>query len=56
MNVNIQKSKIVHFRRKSDPITKVYFTIGNNTLVIVNQYKYLEIYVNEFLDFNVITV
>ena len=51
VNVNIPKSKIVQFHRKSVPITKVSM-IDNNTLEVVKQYQYPGIYVNEFPDYN----
>ena len=53
VKVNSGKSEIVHFRRKSVFCTNVKFQVSNLTLKVVNQYKYLGLVLNEFLDFKV---
>ncbi len=52
MKINRDKTKIVHFRKKSVPRTKHDFNMFNldeNNIKIVDKYKYL--YFDEFLDF-----
>ena len=41
MEVNIEKTKIVHFRNKRRRKTKFEFKIDNCTLDIDNSYRYL---------------
>ena len=53
IKVNVGKSEIVHFRRKSNPCTNVNFQLSNKTLKVVNQYKYLGLVLSEFMDFKV---
>lgn len=53
MNVNVTKSNVVHFRKKRTKKTNCVFRMGNKEMLVVEQYKYLGIILNEFLDFSV---
>ena len=53
MRVNINKSKIVHYRIKSQERTKVDFSFGNGKLEVTEKYKYLGLVLNEFLNYEV---
>ncbi len=50
--INEQKSKIMHFRNKCTPVTKVKFTCGDKQIDKCAQYKYLGLMLNEYLDYN----
>ena len=54
LRVNIDKTKVVHFRNKRVNRTKCAFKMGNENVDIVEEYKYLGVYLNEYLDYNVI--
>mgnify|MGYP003686683855 CR=1 FL=1 len=41
INVNISKSNVMHFRRGQLPQSTFNFKIGNQPLLIVEQYRYL---------------
>ena len=51
MKVNIEKTKIVHFRNKRRRKTKFEFKI-DSTLDIDNSYHYLGVIFDEHLDFD----
>ncbi len=51
---NDNKSKIVHYRKSSNPQTTTTFYLGDNYLSVDKQHKYLGIIFDEFVDFNVI--
>ncbi|XP_071151601.1 uncharacterized protein [Mytilus edulis] len=51
LNVNINKSKIMHCRNPSVPRTECNFTIGTNTMECVSNYQYLGLLLTEFLDY-----
>lgn len=51
LNVNIAKSNVIHFRRPQMPRSSFNFRIGNQPLLIVEQYKYLGIIFHENLNF-----
>jgi len=53
ININEEKSQIVHFRPRKVTCTKVVFMLGSRPLQIVDKYKYLGLMLNEFLDFKV---
>ena len=53
LTINPNKSKIVHFRRKSCPRSTQQFHCGNKAIEIVSSYKYLGLVLSEFLDFQV---
>jgi hypothetical protein len=54
MRVNIKKTKIVHFRTKTQSRTSFNFMFNNEIIECVDKYKYLGIILDEHLDFNVI--
>ena len=49
--VNVDKTKIMHFRNKSKPLTEVNFVINGQPLECVGEYKYLGIMMDQFNDF-----
>ena len=53
LTINPNKSKIVHFRRKSCPRSTQQFHCGNKAIEIVNSYEYLGLVLSEFLDFQI---
>ena len=53
LTINPNKSKIVHFHRKSCPRSTQQFHCGNKAIEIVSSYKYLSLVLNEFLDFRI---
>ena len=53
VKINCLKTEIVHFRRRSCPGTKVIFNYLGKRLKVVQQYKYLRLVLDEFLDFKV---
>ena len=52
MTVNIDKSKVVHFRNKSVNRTAVQFMIDMRSLDVVDHYTYLGLMLTEFLDYD----
>ena len=52
MKINIDKTKVVHFRTKRQRKTNQIFYMSNNVIDIVPNYKYLGVIFDEFLDFN----
>ncbi len=50
VSVHTAKTQIVHFRKKSTPVTNYIFKCGEN-LDVVLKYKYLGIILDEHLDF-----
>lgn len=50
--VNFKKSNVIHFRNKRTSRTEIQFKLGNNDVSYTASYKYLGIYMNEFLDYN----
>ena len=55
MTVNVSKTKVIHFRIKSQFRTNFKFLIGDNEIEVVEKYKYLGLVLDEHLDFNVTT-
>ena len=51
MKINMDKTKIVHYRKKCVKKTQFPFSINNTQLEIVDTYKYLGIYLDEHLDY-----
>ena len=51
MQINHEKSNIVHFRRKRVNRSSRKFKLGSIKLSIVNSYKYLSFLLDEHLDF-----
>ncbi len=55
MSVNIDKTKVVHFRRgPSIPCTEVVFTLGDDVVTVVHKYCYLGLVLTQFMDLNII--
>ena len=52
MEVNVSKTKIVHFRQQHKRRTQAQFWIGGKSLEVVDRYKYLGISVEEFGQFD----
>ncbi len=52
ININVIKSKIVHFRPNKTDITSFKFFINKEEITIVSNYKYLGVYFNEFINFS----
>ena len=53
VNINSEKSQIVHFRAKCIEKNSVNFYVGENLLKTVDKYKYLGLYLNEYMDFKI---
>ncbi len=53
MRVNVDKSKVVHFRLRTQEKSSFNFKCGEKIVDIVERYKYLGLVFDEFLDFNV---
>ena len=51
MEVNINKTKIVHFRKTNSERTNFNFHIGNRHIDVCETYRYLGIILNEYLDY-----
>ena len=51
MDVNINKTKVVHFRKSNTDRTEFNFKLGNNDIEIRGNYKHLGVVLNEYLDF-----
>ena len=51
LRLNINKSKIVHFRKKGNHKSSFPFQVGMSKLDITTSYKYLGITLTEFLDY-----
>ena len=52
---NVSKTKVVHFRPKSYNRTSTKFTCNGKCIDVVQGYKYLGLWFDEFLDFNIST-
>ena len=50
MEINQDKTKIVHFRPHSVALTNQVFKLSNCDIITTNKYKYLGLYFNEHLD------
>ena len=51
LTVNINKSKIMHFRNPAVLQTKCIFSIGGNSIECVKSYQYLGLLLTEYLDY-----
>ncbi len=51
---NGKKYNIVHYRKPNTVRTSKHFFLGECSLSVVNQYKYLGVILTEFVNFNVI--
>ena len=52
LSINTDKTQVVHFRKKTKQRSKYTFKIGQQIIQTVPKYKYLGIFVDEFLTFN----
>ncbi len=52
MKINNSKTKVIHFRNIRRPGSRFVFKYGDSTLEIVNKYKYLGVFLDEFLNFD----
>ena len=50
INFNCDKTKVIHFRKKAVNATVYNFSLGPTILDIVSEYRYLGIFLNEFVD------
>ncbi len=53
MKINETKTNVVHFGNKHQLKTQYVFKVGNNSLNVVDRYKYLGIILNEILEFEI---
>ena len=53
LDINADKTKIVHFRNPAVPLTSYRFCCGPHPLEVTKEYKYLGLVLTEWLDFNV---
>ncbi len=53
MKVNVDKTKVVHFRPLSILRMDTRFTCGNSEIHIVDRYKYLGLILTEHLDYHI---
>ncbi len=51
LKLNVNKSKIMHFRPRHRQCTPFNFTFGDEVLEKVNEYKYLGIYLDKYLNY-----
>ncbi len=54
MKINNDKTKVIHFRKKSTKITDVTFQLGEHHVKKVDNYTYLGVYLHEYLDYQTI--
>ena len=52
MKVNVNKTKIVHFRNKGQQHTHFNFSYGSEDIEVVESYKYLGLIFDDHLDYN----
>ncbi len=52
LEVNLSKTKVVHYRSPHKSQTKFRFTWANNNIEISDGYKYLGVYIDKHLNFN----
>ncbi len=50
--VNVDKTKVMHFRNKNKPVTDMIFSINGQSLERVDDYKYLGIVFDQHMDFD----
>ena len=53
MVVNEDKTKVIHFRPLRKPVTRFSFMYGNSGLEIVQSYKYLGVFFDEYMTFHI---
>ena len=52
LKVNAEKTKVVHFRPKRKNVTSYNFVYDGNNIERVSEYKYLGVYLDEFLKYD----
>ncbi len=52
LNINIDKTKVVHYRKEKKPRTNFVFKWADNSIGIVDGYKYLGLFIDQHLDFD----
>ena len=52
LKVNAEKTKLVHFRPKRKHVTSFNFVYDGNNIERVSEYKYLGVYLDEFLKYD----
>ena len=52
MNVNMSKTKVIHFRKKGSDRCEQIFKLGERNIDYISEYKYLGVFFDEFIDFN----
>ena len=50
LKVNVEKCKVIHFRKKKTERTRCVFKIGDQIIQTTQSYKYLGVVLNEFLE------
>ena len=55
MTININKTKVMHFRPENIPRTDVKFKCGDISLECVSEYRYLGLVLNETLNYDITT-
>ena len=53
MNVNTEKTKIMHIRKTTKDRPQFTFRLGDNTVEFVTKYRYLGLTLSDFMDYNV---
>jgi hypothetical protein len=53
MQISVEKTSVVHFRKLSKPVTQFEFKCGNTHLSIAHSYKYLGCILDQYMDFTV---
>ncbi len=54
MKIYNDQTKVIHFRNKSTKITDLTFQLGEHDVKKVDKYKYLGVYLYEYLDYQTI--
>jgi len=52
LQVNVDKSKIMHFRKPNKPMSTFNFQLGSINMEYVHEYRYLGLVLNEHLNYN----
>ena len=52
LDVNLSKTNVIHFRGHDKLRTSTIFNFGDHPISIVNEYKYLGLFLNENMEFN----
>ena len=50
INFYCDKTKVIHFRKRATPATSYKFSLGPNILDVVPEYRYLGLFLNDFVD------